>query len=186
MAKPINDKIAELHTDIFYFALAKVDNYRDAEDIAQIVIEKAINKTHTLRNEAKLKSWVMKIASNEINMYFRKVKRINSLLFNIEEVFVFNDEFDSGIIGLEKDILQHMTQKSDKVNICRAMKRLDDKYQTVLHLCIVCEYDFAQTSEILNVNINSVKTRYYRGLKALKREFIKLDEIGSDKYGSEK
>ena len=66
MTKPINDKIAELYTDVFYFALSRVDNYRDAEDIAQTVMEKAISKTHMLRKETRLKSWVMKIASNEI------------------------------------------------------------------------------------------------------------------------
>lgn len=78
MVKPINDRIAELYTDVFYFVLSRLDNYRDAEDIAQTVMEKATSKTHMLRNEARLKSWVMKIASNEINMYFRKVKKINS------------------------------------------------------------------------------------------------------------
>ena len=80
MVKPINDRIAELYTDVFYFVLSRLDNYRDAEDIAQTVMEKAISKTHMLRNEARLKSWVMKIASNEINMYFRKVKKINCLI----------------------------------------------------------------------------------------------------------
>ena len=45
MVKPINDRIAELYTDVFYFALSRVDNYRDAEDIAQTVMEKAIKKT---------------------------------------------------------------------------------------------------------------------------------------------
>ena len=56
MVKPINDRIAELYTDVFYFALSRVDNYRDAEDIAQTVMEKALNKKYTLRNEARLKS----------------------------------------------------------------------------------------------------------------------------------
>ena len=52
MVKPRNDRIAELYTDVFYFALSRVDNYRDGEDIAQTVMEKAISKTHRLRNEA--------------------------------------------------------------------------------------------------------------------------------------
>lgn len=68
-------------------------------------MEKAISKTHMLRNEARLKSWVMKIASNEINMYFRRVKKINSILFNVEEVFDFSGELDFEIEDLEKDIL---------------------------------------------------------------------------------
>ena len=128
MTKPINDKIAELYTNVFYFVLSKVDNYRDAEDIAQTVMEKAISKTHMLRNEARLKSWVIKIASNEINMYFRKAKKINSILFNVEEVFDFTRELE---------------------------------------------------------NVNSVKTRYYRGLKSLKKEFLKL-ETGGVKFETEK
>ena len=185
MVKPINDRIAELYTDVFYFVLSRVDNYRDAEDIAQTVMEKAISKTHMLRNEARLKSWVMRIASNEINMYFRKVKKINSILFNVEEVLDFTRELDFEIAGLEKDILQHITGKLDKINICKAMSKLDDKYQTALQLCIVCDFSFAQASEILNINVNSVKTRYYRGLKSLKKEFLKL-ETGGEKFETEK
>ena len=42
MTKPINDRIAELYKDVFYFALSRIDNYRDAEDIAQMVMEKAL------------------------------------------------------------------------------------------------------------------------------------------------
>ncbi len=180
MAKPINDKIAKLHSDVFYFALSRVDDYQEAEDIAQTVMEKALNKAHTLRNEAKLKSWVMKIASNEINTYFRKVKKINSILFNIDEMLGSAENIDSQIVDLEKDILQNMTQKCDKANICKAMDNLDDKYQIVLQLCIVCEYDFLQVSRILNVNINSVKTKYYRGLKILKKEFLRIETGGGE------
>lgn len=83
-------------------------------------------------------------------------------MFNVEEVFDFTGELDFEIAGLEKDILQHMTGKLDKMNICKAMSQLDDKYQTALQLCIVCDFSFAQASEILNINVNSVKTRYYR------------------------
>lgn len=183
MTKPINDRIAELYKDVFYFALSRIDNYRDAEDIAQMVMEKALKKTYMLRNEDKLKSWVMRITSNEINMYFRKVKKINSILFNIEEVFDGNQDIDLGIAGLEKDVLQHITGKTDEMNICRALERIDDKYQIVLQLHLVCEFDFAKTAEILNVNINSVKTRYYRGLRVLKKEFLKL-ENGGAVYGA--
>ena len=123
--------------------------------------------------------------SNEINMYFRKVKKINSILFNIEEVFDFTKALDFEIADLEKDILQHITGKLDKMNICKAMSKLDDKYQTALQLCIVCDFSFVQASEILNINVNSVKTRYYRGLKSLKKEFLKL-ETGGGKFETEK
>ena len=163
MTKPINDKIAELYTDVFYFVLSKVDNYRDAEDIAQTVMEKAISKTHMLRN----------------------AKKINSILFNVEEVFDFTRELEFEIADLEKDILQHITGKLDKMNLCKAMSKLDDKYKTALQLCIICDFSFVQASEILNINVNSVKTRYYRGLKSLKKEFLKL-ETGGGKFETEK
>ena len=71
------------------------------------------------------------------------------------------------------------------MNICKAMSKLDDKYQTALQLCIVCDFSFVQASEILNINVNSVKTRYYRGLKSLKKEFLKL-ETGGGKFETEK
>ena len=184
MTRNINDRIAQLHTDVFYFVLSRVGDYKDAEDITQTVIVKALSKVHMIRNEARLKSWVIKIASNEIKMYFRRIKKINSLLFNIEEVFVPDSSFDSDINTLENDILQHIISKSDEINICRAMEKLDNKYQTVLQLHLVCEFGFGKISEILNINVNSVKTRYYRGLNALKKEFLKL-ETGGEKHETE-
>ena len=53
-------------------------------------------------------------------MYFRKVKKINSILFNIEEVFDGNQDIDMGIAGLEKDVLQHITGKTDEMNIMQS------------------------------------------------------------------
>ena len=182
MTKPINDKIAELYTDVFYFALSRVDNYRDAEDIAQTVMEKAISKTHII---IKNTTMMTSLTNEKYNMYFRKAKKINSILFNVEEVFDFTRELEFEIADLEKDILQHITGKLDKMNLCKAMSKLDDKYKTALQLCIVCDFSFVQASEILNINVNSVKTRYYRGLKSLKKEFLKL-ETGGVKFETEK
>lgn len=59
-----------------------------------------------------------------------------------------------------------------------------NKYQTALH-CALSDVSVCQASEILNINVNSVKTRYYRGLKSLKKEFLKL-ETGGGKFETEK
>ena len=59
---------------------------------------------------------------------------------------------------------------------------LERKYQDVIRLKYICEYNCIEIAEILNVNVNTVRTWSARGLVRLKEEFVKLDS--GESHGS--
>ena len=53
--------------------------------------------------------------------------------------------------------------------------RQESSYQEVIRLNVICEYNLIETAEILNVNVNTVRTWSARGLVKLREEFERLD-----------
>ena len=178
MTKHINDRIAEHYSDIFSFVISRVDNLYIAEEITQNVMEKAIRKNSFIRKKESLKSWMMTIAANAVNDYYREVKRINAALLKEDEMFDASGEEIENIEDIKNDILNMIVSREAGRNIIEALESLEYKYRSVINLNAVCGFDFVEISRILNVNVNKVKTRYYRGLKKLKAAYMKLDEGG--------
>lgn len=76
---------------------------------------------------------------------------------------------------IKTDILGKLIDREEKINIMSAMERIDLKYRNVIRLNVICEYNLIETAEILNVNVNTVRTWSARGLVKLREEFEKLD-----------
>lgn len=81
---------------------------------------------------------------------------------------------------VKADILQKLIHEEDMINIMLALERLEKKYQDVIRLNIICEYNLIDTAEALDQNINTVRTWSARGLVKLREEFEKI-EAGNSK-----
>lgn len=178
MMKHINDRIAEHYSDIFSYIISRVDNVYVAEEITQNVMEKAIRKNSILRKRESLKSWMMTIAANAVNDYYREVKRINAALLKDDELFMISDDEMDNIEDIKNDILNMVINKEAERNIIVALESLEYKYKSVINLNAICGFDFIEISKILNVNVNTVRTRYCRGIKKLKTAYMQLDRGG--------
>lgn len=169
-------ELVELYSDVYFFVNSRVNDQSCAEDITQSVMEKAIEKYDTLRKKESLKSWVMQIANNKIKAYYNDLKKINAMF-----VFQENDDGESisidiyNIADLKADILDMIVSEQDQVNIICALNNLEEKYKEVIRLNYICEYNFIEISEILSVNVNTVRTWAARGLIKLREEFEKMN-----------
>lgn len=178
MMKHVNDRIAEHYSDVFCYIISRIDNLYVAEELTQNVIEKAIRKNSFLRKKESLKSWIMTIAANSVNDYYREVKRINTALLKEDTVFDASAEEIKNIEDIKNDILNMIVSKESERNIIAALESLEYKYRSVITLNAVCGFSFVEISKILNVNTNTVRTRYCRGIKKLKAAYLQLDEGG--------
>lgn len=165
-----------LYKDIYCFVNSRINNSEYAKDITQSVMEIAIAKQDTLKKKESLKAWTMQIAYNKVKSYYNEVKKINSNFSQWE--YVGEDILPIDIYNVEDikaDILNLIVTEEDIQNLMTALNRLDKKYQEVIRLNYICEYSFIEISEILNVNVNTVRTWGSRGLIKLKQEFKKID-----------
>lgn len=148
-----NEIIYRYEASIYKFVLAMIKEPEDAKDITQDVFITLYNKLYTYRGKSKFSSWVYQIARNKSIDYIRKNKKIIKL--NIEEAY--------DISSKEPMPEQHFEFKETKAEIENFIKCLDDITRQIIILKALDEdMKFCEIADILNVNVSTVKTKYYR------------------------
>lgn len=169
--------LAKLYNDVFYFTVSRVNDVEQAGDITQSVMETVISKRNTLRKKESFKSWVMQITRNKINAYYNGIRRYNSMFISAKIIPCDGTEItDVDIEDIKSDILQKLIDEEEEINIMKALECIDKKYREVIRLNVICEYNLVETAEILNVNVNTVRTWSARGLIKLREEFERLEQ----------
>lgn len=147
---------------IYNFSLKYFGEHDLAMEVSQQTFIVAYNKISKLRDADSFKYWIYKIALNHCREEDRKQKRRKWY-----SIFV-NDEtknFESDLGHPESEYYQ----KEREEMLGDYLRRLPEEQKTVI---IMKEYDnmkFREISETLNVSENTVKSRLYYGLKALRK-----------------
>ena len=68
-------KMEQIYEEGFYIALSRLHDIDTAHDITQNVMERILLHIEQLRSDVTFKQWALKITCNEINLYFRSIKR---------------------------------------------------------------------------------------------------------------
>lgn len=85
------DALSELillyQNDIKKYAISKVKNLDDADDIVQATLLKVCTSIHTIREDEKIKSWIMTIANNVIIDFFKSNKKQEAIVYECKKVY---------------------------------------------------------------------------------------------------
>jgi len=115
-----------------------------------------------------ISSWFFKIATNELNQYFRKKKYSPQVLRDLS----YFDEEKQKIASCYDSENTEVTAKMDKadefIQLRRKLNTLPPRYQTVLALRYFEELSIAEISHILVKKENTVRSLLSRGLEKLK------------------
>ena len=133
-------------------------NHDDANDIVQNVFIKAWSNLKNFRGEAKLSTWLFKIAVNEsINFINKEKHRIQSTGEDGDESFLLNnleaDEFFDG------DALQ--------LELQQAIAKLPEKQRLVFNMRYYEEMKYEDMSDILGTSVGALKASYHHAVKKL-------------------
>ncbi|HZE86746.1 MAG TPA: RNA polymerase sigma factor [Methylomirabilota bacterium] len=163
------------YTKIANYILHRVGNVAVAQDITSDVFFKAMKSvsSFTWRNIS-FSSWLYKIASNEINSYFRKKKyKIFSLDILFEKHnFELQDKSD-----IEQDFIEaqnKLEEKKDFVKVQKILTELPLHYQEIIVLRYFEKKKLKEICEITGKNSNTVKSLLLRGLERVKKKFFVL------------
>ncbi|MBI1768911.1 MAG: RNA polymerase sigma factor [Bacteroidetes bacterium] len=150
---------------IFGYAFRRVADYDLARDISAETFLKAFLKIKTFEWKGiPLSSWLYRIATNEVNQYFRKQKYRPEKLGSIvkgESYFFF---IDNGREELEEELIKH----GEFLEIQLNLKKLDTKYQEVIALRYFEGRDNKQIADILEKPEGTIKSLLSRGIEKLK------------------
>lgn len=136
--------------NVYRFAYSYTKNKEDAEDILHESVVKAIRSLNSLKNADNIKPWFYKIVANTA---------LNSI------------KAKSKIVYLEYEDMEPLQKSEDdysKLNFMELIEKLEPKYKSIIILRYFENMTIAQVAEVLNINENTVKTRLYKAIKALR------------------
>lgn len=140
---------------IYNLALKISRNTDDAKDILQNTFLKVIKNLDKFRNESSLSTWIYRIAVNEAYMKWRLTKRQRNIAnFKKEKDLLTGPgsaQPDKQLIGEEL-----------KQELNNAIKGLPLKYRVAIILRDFQDLDYSKISKILNISLQSTKTRLHR------------------------
>ena len=149
----IADFFIHHQSGLYRLAYSYTGNQEDAMDAVQSAVYKALVHHESLRDENAVKTWCYRIVINESVALLRKRRRESPVSgdWSAEEPYIEK--------GYERD-----DDLFDRVN------RLPERIQEVIKLRFYEDLSLQEIAGITGTNLNTVKTRLYRGLRMLKKE----------------
>lgn len=139
-------------------------NHEDANDLLQNTFLKAWTNIDYFRGEARLSTWLYKIAFNECITFLNKQRMHNNVSIDSEDVFLL--ERLKGDIYFDGDAVQLKLQE--------AILTLPEKQRAVFTLRYYDEMKYEDMSEIFGTSVGALKASYHHALKKVE-EFLTKD-----------
>jgi RNA polymerase sigma-70 factor (ECF subfamily) len=138
---------------LYRFAYSYVKNSNDALDVVQDSVYKALKNSKSLKNQDKVKSWLFTIIRNT-SLTLLKGKNKEVSLSVVEE-------------KSHKDRIS----KAEKIYLKDFIKNLDLESRELITLRFYEDLQFNEMAEVLNVNISTLKTRFYKVMDQIKESY---------------
>lgn len=154
---------------IFGYILRRSGDFDNTADLAAETFYKAFQHIHRFSYKGiSVKVWLYRIATNEINMFFRNKKKQDSLFERIDfenkkmfQLFLQEDRME-----LEIELHKH----EQFLTIQKQLKTLSIKYQEVISLKYFEGKSNKEIAEILNLREGTLKSLLSRGLEKLREK----------------
>lgn len=166
------ERIEPCYNKVYYFLLGKTEDHELAQDLTQNAFEKAWHKLDQLQNSQSALSWILSIAKNEMNLYFRAQNAEKRALF--VETSYEDMDVDVELGDLENDVLDTILLNESKEDAIKALYQVKEEYFEVLRLRMIEDLSYKEIAEVLNMKEATARTRYRRGLDCLKEEYVKV------------
>lgn len=134
---------------IYLIALSITQNSSDAEDVMQNVFIKLWKYTKPFNNEEHLNKWLTAVSVNESRDYIKNPFRKRKL-------------------PLEDAVNISVLDKTENIDLFRAVMSLDTKDRTIIHLFYYEDMSIADIADIIKIKESAVKTRLFRARGRLK------------------
>ncbi len=151
MSDEIFEKIYNLYKlDVYRMSFSYTQNQTDAEDITQKVFIKLYNNLEKVKVSQE-KIWLLKVTTNECKNLFNMAWNKKKSNIRIEDLNISKEE-------------------KDYLLLYSSLQKVPRKYRICIHLHYFYGYNMNEIANILNMNINTVKTRLLRAKQILKLE----------------
>ena len=138
-----------------------VPTHADADDLLQNTFMKAWNSIENFRGDAKLSTWLYKIAINESLTWLEQKRKSEQLTVDDESEALINTieadpDFDGDALSLE---------------LRKAIASLPEKQRLVFNMRYFDEMKYEDMSKILGTSVGALKASYHLAAKKIEQYF---------------
>lgn len=153
------DKIVKTYSERLYWHIRRmVHNHDDADDVLQNTYIKVWRNIASYRGDAKVYSWIYRIATNEALNLIRSNKKLYSV----------SDDLDTeNTSALSGDI--YFDSEAAEAQLHMAIQTLPDKQRAVFNLKYFEEMKYEEMSEVLETSVGALKASYHHAVQKVKQ-----------------
>ena len=160
------ERIVKAYSEQLYWQIRRmVVSHDDANDLLQNTFIKAWTNLDYFRGDAKLSTWLYRIAFNECLNFLNKQRAENQLSIDDADAALIN-KLESGPY-FNGDETQRLFQK--------AILQLPEKQRIIFNLKYFQEMKYEDMSEILGTSVGALKASYHHAVKKIEDFFTKHD-----------
>ena len=148
--------LAEVSKSVERFVRYRLPSQTDADDVLQEIYLLAYQRFAQLKNKESFKPWIISIARNKCNDYFRA--KAAQMEISIEELS--QQELSAGRFGIS---VVHTVRET--------LDRLGDKDKQILYLYFWKELPQNEIAKMLNIPIGTVKSRLHTAKQHFKNKY---------------
>ncbi|RPJ94813.1 sigma-70 family RNA polymerase sigma factor [Rummeliibacillus sp. TYF005] len=157
-----NKLIQKYYKEIFAYTYNRVFDQQLAMDLTQEIFIRTLQSINSFdEKKASFRTWLYQIAQNHCTDYFRSKAFQTSKQTDVVEQI----ELDG-----EDEVVSLVLHNQQLVEIQSALQSFDEQEQQIIHGKLIDDLTFIQLAEKLHIPLSTVKTKYYKAIKHLKRE----------------
>ena len=154
------EMIVTLYSQQIYWQIRRmVLSHDDANDLLQNTFIKAWTNLGYFRGEAKISTWLYRIAFNECITFLNKKRAVNTIHIDDPEATMLN--------SLEADPYFNGNQAQKALQ--KAILTLPERQRMVFNLKYFQEMKYEEMSEIFGTTVGSLKASYHHAVKKIEK-----------------
>jgi len=157
---------------LYRMALSLIQDQDKAKDLVQQAFIKAYENWDKFKYiiDKDCKSWVSKILMNEFLNMYRADKHYLNISLNLGELDSYLNYKRPLILGENLRPDQVLRAKTLYNDTKKAIEELPNHYKTVMLLYLLEDRPYEDIATILEININTVKSKIHRAKKIIQRK----------------
>jgi RNA polymerase sigma factor (sigma-70 family) len=140
------------------YASALLRDRQEVDDLVHECLVRALDRLHTLRNDAEIRPWLFAIMHNLYVSRFRR-KQTQGQPLSIDAVA-------EQVPAVHPRQEEHLRAQ----DVMRAVERLPEDHRTVLLLVTVEDLSYAEVAQVLGIPIGTVMSRLARARERVRRD----------------
>jgi RNA polymerase sigma-70 factor (ECF subfamily) len=162
--------VARFQQPVYNLVYRLMDDPGDASDVVQEVFLKVFRNIGTFRSESSLKTWIYRIAVNEVYNYRRWFFRHRRQEVILEDESEGGKNFGDAVPDRGRSPYDYALDGEKRVLIEDALAKINPIFRAAVVLRDIEDLSYDEIADILNISLGTVKSRITRGREAMRRQ----------------